>query len=88
MEKDTNTYSHLLANPFHCRGNRVEKTIDDHIIELLQRKYPELDIHEKDYYNNILKIENIFIDSNIHNIVVIKLQSLIEEVINGEGLLS
>jgi hypothetical protein len=87
MEKDTNTYSHLLANPFHCRGNIVEKTIDDHIIELLQRKYPHLDIHEKDYYNNVHKIENMFIDCNIHNIVTIQLQSLIEEVINGAGVL-
>ena len=53
MERDNETFSHLLANPYHCKKNDITKTIDESIIELLQKKFTNIEIKSQDYYNNL-----------------------------------
>ena len=40
MERDNETFSHLLANPYHCKKNDITKTI----VEKLDKVLPSLDL--------------------------------------------
>ena len=67
IEDDT---FHLLANPFQTKKRKnlyIQPTLDDEILLLIQKKFPNLKILEKDYNNFIAKIENILIDIIIKN---------------------
>ena len=75
IEDDT---FHLLANPFHTKKSKnlyIQPPLDDDILLLIQKKFPNLKILEKDYNNFIVKIENILIDIIIEN----HIESLINE---------
>ena len=81
MERDNETFSHLLANPYHCKKKDITKTIDESIIELLQKKFTNIEIKSQDYYNNLSKIENIFIENHQNKIIQSKIDDIITDVI-------
>ena len=67
MEDET---FHLLANPYHIKKRKnlfVHPTLDDEILRLIQKKFPNLKIIKEDYTKFIVKIENILIDIIIEN---------------------
>ena len=60
---------HLLANPYHIKKKKIyiEPSLDDEILRLIQKKFPNLKILEEDYTLFILKIENLLTDIIIEN---------------------
>ena len=78
MEKDLETFTHLLANPYFCKKNNdLKKPNEDNILlKSLQDKFPLLNITEKEYNQNILKIEILLKESIIKNTI----DSIIEKI--------
>ena len=78
MEKDLETFSHLLANPYFCkRGNTIEeRNIDQLLLNALQDKFPSITITEKEYYQNISKIEKLLTEIIIKNSIDIIIQKI------------
>ena len=60
-----NTNLHLLANPYYHKKKKTFKTnIDDELLLLMQKKFPNCKITKDDYQKNIIKIENMFIENS------------------------
>ena len=78
---------YLLANPNHYfRKPSKVNSIDDNLIILLSKKF-NLKITEDNYEKNITKIETLFTDFYIDNIVKKVVDELIELTINERVLL-
>ena len=69
----------LLANPYYHKRKKVAitNTIDDELLLLLNRKFPHLKILNKDYIENIKKIESLFVETSNRYII----QEVIEQII-------
>jgi hypothetical protein len=81
MKKDLETYSHLLANPYFCKkDNTIEKKSEDILLlKALQTKFPDINISEKGYYQNISKIENLLVENTIKNSIDTIIQVIEDE---------
>tara|TARA_B100000214_G_scaffold348603_1_gene300800 strand:- start:2331 stop:2585 length:255 start_codon:yes stop_codon:yes gene_type:complete len=83
-----NTNLHLLANPYyHKKKKTFETTIDDDLLLLMKKKFPNCKITKDDYQKNIIKIENMFIETTNSNIIKEYLEKIIQTVVNEQVLL-
>ena len=83
-----NTNLHLLANPYYHKKKKTFKTnIDDELLLLMQKKFPNCKITKDDYQKNIIKIENMFIETTNSNIIKEYLEKIIQTVVNEQVLL-
>ena len=76
---------HLIVNPYKINRDKIKKvsSIDNSLLSLLKRKYPQYDIEEKDYNIIINHLEEIIIDLNNKNLINKFVDNIIEEVLNG-----
>ena len=58
-------------------------SIDNSLLSLLKRKYPQHDIEEKDYNIILNHLEEFIIDLNNKNLINKFVDNIIEEVLNG-----
>lgn len=79
---------HLLANPnFHQRKVFKEHSIDNSILILLNKKFPYMKITEEDYNKNILKIENLFVETHKQKFIDNLVKEIVDQAINEQVLL-
>ena len=79
---------HLLANPqYHKKKTIKLNTIDDHLLILLQKKFPQCKIKKDDYLKNIEKIETLFIESSNCIIIQEVIDKIIQSIVNEQVLL-
>jgi len=76
---------HLIVNPYKINRDKIKKvsSIDNSLLSLLKRKYPQHDIEEKDYNIILNHLEEIIIDLNNKNLINKFVDNIIEEVLNG-----
>ena len=76
---------HLIVNPYKINKDKIKKvsSIDNSLLSLLKRKYPQYDIEEKDYNIIINHLEEFIIDLNNKNLINKFVDNIIEEVLNG-----
>ena len=82
MEKDNITFTHLLANPYHYKKRTqqiINKDIDYHILNLFHKKFPNVRIEKEEYYQIIIKIEKILIETRIQKIIDQVIDQVIDE---------
>lgn len=78
---------HLLANPNHCYRKRIpQESIDEKITLLLKKKLPGIEITPHDYSINILKIENLFIETYQKRVVSTIIEEIIQKTENEQIL--
>ena len=78
---------YLLANPNHYfRKPLTVSSVDDNLIILLSKKF-DFQLTKDNYEKNISKIEKIFRDTYIDNIVQKLVNELIEYTLNEQVLL-
>ena len=79
---------HLLANPQHYRKKILRlNTIDDQLLILLQKKFPQCKIKKDDYLKNIEKIETLFIETSNNIIIKEVIDYIIQSIVNEQVLL-
>ena len=62
---------YLLANPnYHQKKIFKEQSIDNSLLILLNKKFPNIKITEQDYDKNILKIETLFTETYNQKIII------------------
>ena len=76
---------HLIVNPYKINKDKIKKvsSIDNSLLSLLKRKYPQYDIEEKDYNIIVNHLEEFIIDLNNKNLINKFVDNIIEEVLNG-----
>ena len=79
---------YLLANPnYHQKKIFKEQSIDNSLLILLNKKFPNIKITEEDYDKNILKIETLFTETYNQKIIIKLIEEIIEKAINEQVLL-
>ena len=73
-QNNDNDFIYLLANHKYHKKKNIFYSIDNELHLLLQKKFYNIGITVDDYYQNIQKIETIFIETYI--------QKVISEIIN------
>jgi hypothetical protein len=75
---------HLLANPNHYYRTRLlnQESLDEKIILLLKKKFPNIEITQNDYSNNILKIESMFNETYQQRVVETIVEEIIQQTVN------
>ena len=75
---------HLLANPNHYYRTRLlhQESLDDKIILLLKKKFPDIEITPNDYSKNILKIESMFNETYQQRVVETIVEEIIQQTVN------
>ena len=69
---------HLLANPNRYYRTILHKeSLDEKIILLLKKKFPNIEITQNDYSKNILKIEILFNETYQQRVV----ETIVEEIV-------
>lgn len=79
---------HLLANPqYHKKKTLKLNTIDDNLLILLNKKFPQCKIKKDDYLKNIGKIETLFIETSNYSIIQEVIDKIIQSIVNEQVLL-
>ena len=76
---------HLIVNPYKVNRDKIKKvsSIDNTLLSLLKRKYPQYNIKDKDYSIIVNNLEELLKDLNRKNLINKFVDNIIEEVING-----
>lgn len=85
MNDDKINYQ-LLANPYHLKLSKKNNNLDDSIFLLLKKRFPGNILSENDKVEILKKIDFLFIEATISNIVTDTINSIIN-YIEDESLL-
>jgi len=79
---------YLLANPSHRQKKEIPDVSNDRsLLILLKKKFLHINITEEDYNKNILKIENLFIETHQQKIISEIVEEIIIKALNEQVLL-
>ena len=79
---------YLLANPTLCSQRKPrQNTIDETLLRLINKKFPDFKITSENYNNNITKIERIFEEYYIKETITKLIDEVVEKVVNEQVLL-
>ena len=83
--EDKNLY-HLIVNPYKVNREKKiikkESTIDNSLILLFKKKYPNCNLEEKDYNIIINNLDKLILEKDINNYINNYVDNIIEQVIN------
>ena len=83
--EDKNLY-HLIVNPYKVNREKKivkkESTIDNSLILLFKKKYPNCNLEDKDYNIIINNLDKLVLDLDINNLIDNFVDNIIEEVLN------
>ena len=79
---------HLLANPNHYYRKKIinHESLDEKILLLLKKKFPNIEITLDDYSKNILKIEIIFNETYQQRVVKTIVEEIVQQTVNEQIL--
>ena len=83
MNNDNDLY-HLIANPLKFNKDKFKKEsyIDNSLLNLIKKKYPQYLIEDSDYNIILNNLEELFIDLNFKNLINNFINNIIEDVLN------
>jgi len=83
MNNDNDLY-HLIANPLKINKDKLKKEpyIDNSLLNLIKKKYPQYLIEDKDYNIILNNLEDLFIELNFKNLINNFINNIIEDVLN------
>ena len=83
MNNDNDLY-HLIANPLKINKDKLKKEsyIDNSLLNLIKKKYPQYLIEDTDYNIILNNLEELFIELNFKNLINNFINNIIEDVLN------